>query len=679
MALIGLAVVADAACADAAASGRVASTPVVSVVSPASKGVVSLVACPPTKDSSRLAQGIIDKRCATRPGTKPYFFGTLTLTVVSSGGVGVSLRYVDSANGTETAVSRATGKISLLAPASTPEGVGPAPASAIPLRKGQPRVIVLGFTLPIGEPLADLDGTLLLSHSAVAIPVTAKLQPLGELEVEPSKLVLSVQRLTDAQVSVDLVGPGVADLLAGPTADSPQVRLGAGPDAPIATLALPSEASANPDRVTATLSLSAIPKPGKYVGDLLLSSTAPGSPHLSLEVDAHRSEWLALLLITIGALLGSVSQPLFTLVRRRAIMRDALQESLAAYCEAGKANPPIASWDISDLVGLGNARGRLQGAPAVLASIEEARSSSDLDDDNSRVLDLVARIQRWLRAEPAARRLRAIRDADPPPGQDRANLAWETSRTCLDTDLLLRAARREPPDAASADDLVARLLRQADWHSALRFAWTHAEDSLSVKDVRSLEGGDAASTAAPGVMSRTAAEQDLLSATLQDRLRAVNLTAPVAPVPPTPAGLHAPNWSASPNLFVGWATLDGPSYGQLVSEGRAPSRAVLSKPQWRPDLGRQLWSYTSGAVVTSMIAVAASLAYLPAAYSDTWGSTSDMLTAATAGLAGHIVIKWTALPYFQSRRLQATSAASAAAAPIVPDVATPPASTAGDP
>lgn len=367
--------------------------------------------------------------------------------------------------------------------------------------------------------------------------------------------------------------------------------------------------------------------------------------------------------------LGALSQPLFTLARRRGIMRSALHESINAY-KAVTGNP--VAWDISDLIGATQrSRGRLQGADAVLSSINEARSTTDLNEDNDRVLDLVARIQRWLRAEPAARRLQMVQAQDPPTGArpDRANLPWGASNTSLDTYMLLEAAKNEPPDAAWADDLVARLLRQAVWHHSLRYAWTHGDDSLSASDLKDLDG-QSQTASVPGVMSRTAAEQELLSAELDKRMRSISLDAGPMPLPPNPAPpLVEPTWTSSPDLFIGWATLDGPSFGQLVSQSRATGRALRSpsKPKDQPTFERSAWSWASGFIVVLVIIAAASLAYLPTAYSDTWGNTTDILTAITAGLAGHIVINWTALPLFQSRRLRlSTAAAASAAAPPQP-------------
>lgn len=88
-------------------------------------------------------------------------------------------------------------------------------------------------------------------------------------------------------------------------------------------------------------------------------------------------------------------------------------------------------------------------------------------------------------------------------------------------------------------------------------------------------------------------------------LHSLGASVPQLPEPPTPAGLTDVVWSASPNLFTGWATLDGKSHGQPVRQAAA-------------------WN--------------------------------DLVTAFVAGLVGHVVVKWAALPAFQSLRLRAQAA-----------------------
>jgi hypothetical protein len=114
------------------------------------------------------------------------------------------------------------------------------------------------------------------------------------------------------------------------------------------------------------------------------------------------------------------------------------------------------------------------------------------------------------------------------------------------------------------------------------------------------------------------------------------------------------NWAADANNFTGWATLDGPSYGQLVRQSMVTSRtysaAVLAKELQR--LGLDL----PFALVTAGVACAI---YLPTIYNDTWGTVPDMLTALLAGIGGPLIVKWAALPAFQSLRLRLSSTSTA--------------------
>jgi hypothetical protein len=648
--------------ADAASTGPAGP---VSVVGGANSLAIGLVGCPAG------SQGASGERCPASPkgsSAVAYVSGTVALTVVSSSDVLLSLQYVRTVDGSVTQLPGTSTDICLLAPVDTCAGM----AGPIQLSKRQPTVLVLRFAQAASKPSSDLDGTLVFSAAGVTstsktpaggpvISVTAATQAFGAIRIEPPTLVLS--NGADTTGTVDLVGPGLPALLSQPGLGMPKVRLGGGdPNGPVATLTLPASAAtrAEPDRVTATVSLSAFPSPGKYTGTLALSDTAPNPPTLSVEVDSHRSEWLAFGLLVGGVLVGALAQPLFTLIRRRSMMRSALHESVAAYKKV--CHQPVA-WDISDLVGQGR-RGRLQGAQAVRVSIGEARSTVDLDEDNDRVLNIVARIQRWLRAEPAARRLSGVVDQDPPATDDRVELPWSKSNTSLDSYILLEAARSEPPNADAADDVVARLLRQTEWHHALRFLWTQTGDNVSAADLEALDG-QGQTPAIPDVLTRTAADQDRLNAALRKRLRLLGVAPREVPSPLTPPGLVKPSWTASPDLFIGWATLDGPSYGQLRSQSRSTSRALLNRPRlpgW-PSIGRRAWSAVLGSAVVAVIVGVVSLSYLPTVYSATWGNMADILTAIAAGLGGHVVINWAALPLFQSHRLRAIAAAAPPATP----------------
>ncbi len=365
-------------------------------------------------------------------------------------------------------------------------------------------------------------------------------------------------------------------------------------------------------------------------------------PTVAIEVRAHRSIWIAFLLIFLGSVIGGLFGRFAALARRRELLRESLKESLAKYTPLEAARQ---GWSMEALLGPGPPweaeTTDLKGVRGLFRSIDRARSSGDLDDDTARVLDMVARLQRWLRLEPAIRRLRLVQVAIPVGAGWTGTYAWRA------TEELLAAARREPPDAAAADALVARILRHATWHHRFAVAWEAATTYTQRDMLMALDEANAATDA----LEVTPEQQDVLDVNLDTLLAAFGAPAAAIMNMPVPPG-DTVVWNASPNQFTGWATLDGKSYGQLVHEASAGSRAYnpLSLIQEIAKLGPLDF-------VASLVAVAfASLVYLPTVYSDTWGSLDDILTAITAGVLGHVAVKWAALPAFQSLRLRTGTA-----------------------
>jgi hypothetical protein len=513
--------------------------------------------------------------------------------------------------------------------------------STITLPARKTRALPLRFALPPGKPLASLNGTLVVDLAGVATPltVTAKVQELSPIAVEPPTVVIE-----HSTASVDLVGPGVRELLAHPDASPPSVRLRSGDHEVTATLKVPATHTAGaPDRATATVALSGDPYPGKYAGDLPIRSVLPGKPTVGVEVRAHRSIWLAFLFIFGGAFIGGLLGRLAALARRRELLRESLEESLAKY---GPLETTRQGWSMEALLGpqpWEADEDAIQGASGLLGSIQRGRSSADLDDDTARVLDMVARLQRWLRLEPAIRRLRLVQVEIPEGAGWTATYAWRA------TEELLAAARREPPNAEAADALVARILRHAIWHHRFAVAWAAASSYQERDRLKALDEANGATEA----LKVTPEQQDTLDIQLRTLLAAFGATAAAITNMPVPPG-EPVVWEASPNQFTGWATLDGKSYGQLVHEARAGSRAynplTLLKELRR--VGR-----LDGVATLAAVALAC-LVYLPTVYNDTWGNLTDILTAVTAGVLGHVAIKWAALPAFQSLRLRSPASAA---------------------
>ena len=525
----------------------------------------------------------------------------------------------------------------------------------------------LKVVLPSEGPLGALSGSLILGlngkDEGTPIPIKASPPKFDELSVNPESLTLNSDN-PDADVT--LSGADLVQFLRASRSQNPsgQIRSSGG-DATTATIELPTAKKVidegHPRLATATVTLSdSSPPPGKYTGKVPLSDLAKGVPSVEIDLHSHRCFGIMLLLIIVGVVVGGLLARLFSLAMRRSLLLRVLEESVAAYrvVRTSACGEPEA-WRMDDLFDedpltppeSANEQ-RLQGLPALRASIKQARSNKDLDEDAQRVLDMVTRIQRWLRVEPAARLLAAV-------GTERSDakvkkLAWDESQTVIDTAILLEMAKREPRDSKEADDLVRRLLEQAKWHHRFVCVWDAAAAGKSPKKVHQLVSDLAEKDNAE---VRKADVQDVLDARL-DALVAKIKPGQIPAFPKVEApkeasmrahGITPVNWDTGANNFTGWATLDGPSLGQL-SRRAATSARSLGSIDLRMEM--KALNRRSDAVLTFAAIGLASAAYGLTGYSDTWGSCEDMWKAALAGATGAVVIDWGAMPLFQSVRLR---------------------------
>jgi|GEM_PF-3590808 len=426
------------------------------------------------------------------------------------------------------------------------------------------------------------------------------------------------------------------------------------------------------------------PAAGKYAGKLVLPGLPSEAGSVDVALHAHDCPWLLFLIVLLGIVLTGIGSRLVTTAARRKRLKKVLEQTHAAYLHIRETGEKTRSWRLEDLLaedtGGGGAewgwwrrlggwlRGeetervtRLQGLPALEASIATARSSKDLDEDAERVLDMVARMQRWLRLEPVARRLTALA-AEKPKGKLKpsggAKLKWKATNTVRDTWVLLEMARREPKDSEKADDLVARLLFQMNWHTTMIALWDGVACGTTPPKV--VQALDQALGDTSKAESRTIEEQDDLAAKL-DREWRIHFKHRRPPEPPSidehtgECGITPVEWGASANLFTGWATLDEPSYGQLKSRAATSARTTyLPKPA---DLRHEI-GLLSGADIAWTLAIlaGASAAYTATTYSDTWGGWAAFASAFLAGALGKVTVNWAALPIFQSIRLRKAKA-----------------------
>lgn len=639
-----------------------AATPTLEVAGGVEARSVELRTCPSARGKAA-GVGTAPRGCQAEL-KRPYLGGRLTLLVSNPTAAAKELKV--SYRLDDTPVVSLPGKsrrVFLLGSGDA------APGSELRVKPGQALSLPIGFAVPAGEPAAAVDGKLVVAsddEKPLVVPVAGAVRTFKGITVSPATLPMDSEGGT---AEVTLAGAELVEYLRTHAAEAPTATLyGDGSDTTTATLELPSAEevaeSGNPSRAVATVTLSdASPAPGKYTGKLSLSDLSAESPSLTVELHSHRSLPLLVLLALLGVVVTGVGSRLVTTAARRRQLSAVLEQTWKAYRYV-LCHGSTASWRLEDMLGrdpcgeqAAPPKSRLQGLAALEQSIATARSGSDLDEDAGRVLDMIARMQRWLRVEPAARRLALVARLKPPASAKLNGTAWADSRTLRDTRTLLEMARREPADPEKADDLVARLLFQARLHNAVVAIWGAAVGNATLtRGLKALEKAVGEKSAA----SRSPAEQDALAARLDGVVADLpdgTTIPPIETIPGEPPDGELPNgisrvrWDASSNLFTGWATLDAPSYGQLSRQAATSARAL-----YMPGTGDLLHEVkqlrAADAYWTLAILAIASAAYGAAAYDDTWGSCQDLITAFLAGALGKVAVNWAALPIFQSLRLR---------------------------
>lgn len=621
----------------------------------------------PTDVDLAVAGGV----CPTGSDGKERRFqaGRTTIFPASPTATRLRVRYRPFADVRATVLRRGGGVVLLLARRAAdlrPVSEGARAAPVFPLRASTPRRLPIRVALAPGLDPSSLRGLLLLESRqgtgarrtrrtrTLAITAAPASPPpedpaLSDIVFQPSKLTVTTEDPSQETAEVTLLGDGLGDALArGPLESS--VRLRDGDSELIATIEVAKSEPGSPDRATGTVTFSGDPGPGKYADKLPLSDSSPASPVLDVEVSVRKNFIWALLLIYVGALIGGFLVKAALISRRRVLLQEAVDQSVTDYERVRRDGTPK-SWDLSDFLGdeldkpaPSTSVATLQGVSGIRTSLANARNDGDLDEDTERVLDLVARIQRWLRLEPAVRRLHMVAATERP--ETLGQLRWDATRAHRDSRQLATLAKREPLDVEEADDLVARVLRHAVWHHRFGEVWTaaHQRDDADLREKLKAVDGAAAEKSA---VTRTPAEQDDLEAKLD--LLISRYAVPVRDIvrPQDPPCVTPAKWSASPNLFTGWATLDGKSFGQLKDQAGAGRRGyslTAFLDTFKAMRGDLLPSFVTAAIMAAIYAVAV--------YDDTWGSCEDFVTAFVAGLTGKAVVNWAQLPTFQSLRLR---------------------------
>jgi hypothetical protein len=403
------------------------------------------------------------------------------------------------------------------------------------------------------------------------------------------------------------------------------------------------------------------PYAGSYTGTLPLSASAD-APTLSVTVLAHDAIVWALAAVGLGTALGGLLPLLGARARRRNLLRAYLQGVLIDYFAAAK-NDKLMEWTaLSKAIGSDERPWtstewvpipRLRGAAGLFSSIRSAQSDAELAQAQTEVGELSASVARWLELEPDVHALDEIYRT-PMPAIN--GIRWETTGTRRDSQYLLSNVEHNDPRSAGIAEKAQALQVQRVWHSQVAGAWQQlATSGLDVAHTGELLAKLQQITFATALAGRTADEWDKLRAALEDFLSdlkaarpsgELNESAPMAKfieelvpteVPPPARVRHALGVAWSPIRLIGTPL----ARGVRAVASRLPGSTTPSKLIAR--------AQRQGVLLSIVAASGAVLAYVLPVYTDTWGTLTDYLTAVGAGFGAQAIVRWAALPIFESR------------------------------
>jgi hypothetical protein len=440
-----------------------------------------------------------------------------------------------------------------------------------------------------------------------------------------------------------------------------------------------SSAQRGPTAV-ATISVSNIPNPGKYSGDVAINPTATPPQAIATTVDAQDALIWPLIVLLLGAALGAVLTRRHDVRRGARLLRAALADAIAPYLKERKDRDQLRPnrFYLNDLLNPGDASQQPsfhfwnhiwhrppQSEPKVPVlyrrtyRVKRTDELTQLADDIQEVID---RFTRWTKLNISFHLLHEAVSGM------RTNLPVRN-----DGDRLLDLVEQPPADDAMAEDWVRRIVDHARLVATYRDvarryderekAWRDKHTSVDPSMIYGHPSSD--------VLTRTP-EQTLTQEL--DLLRAQRLLRRWRDIPDDPTAKPPPqvhlrglarDLGEEDVAFAAGFTFPG---SQLATRLVHPLILRLRSPEHIRRVVRQRdWA------VFWLIAVLTALAYLlPFYVGKDYGSVTDYLAAFAAGATVPTAINWALYPPSRSTTAPATSpapgdaTAATAATPALP-------------
>ncbi len=520
----------------------------------------------------------------------------------------------------------------------------------------------------------------------VAVPVTARVQALGDVRFDPTTVVIRLSKACavfscgTSSAAVQLYGAGVGRLIATTTASTRILGTLSHEDRSL-SVALEG-IKGDPNRVDAatarvTLVGHGVPRVGKYTGVLAISHLLADSPSVKVEVDSRVWELWAVLLVAGGVLLAGLVFQVLPLWRRRRSVRKAvsgraeeLHRTLGGLPEALRHSAVgIAvgrAAELHDDKTLPNyLRLSAEDPSSILTAARWARNQEEMAEVVKVAGEFVTISDLWAVALEQLEKLDAklaSLDSENPPG-------WSASPEAEEA----RKARDAALSGSPRDLLTTSLGR----YLALVEAWELKRtlvDVLPASDAHLARDIDFSEQSRAPYIELDRSYQRVLDASLGnaiDRLEALRgkasdsavlgrIDSVPEPLPATILEPAAESMVADPYLVVSMAaqqTAPSPT-GDASAVGAGPAVPAASSlaeatrygaaHAVKPSLGALLDVRVSSWLVTFGVVIVTSLAYTATIYNNTCGTFDDLVGALGAGFIGRVTLNWALLPIFDS-------------------------------
>jgi hypothetical protein len=555
--------------------------------------------------------------------------------------------------------------------------------------------VALVVGLPASADPDSVDGTLvihavnsrLVPHGAPALlPIVASELDLSSVRAVPSSVALHTsawlpggRSASGTEADLDLRGLGVQALPASHHLNGRALLHSSDGQTVLAQVTVRREFGER----RPVLRLLGVAQAGTYSGTVPISSSAQ-APSLSVTLTARDAIVWTLAAVALGAFLGGLLPLLGKRARKRNFLRAKLEGSLIEYLRLKRRDslmhwtglsieigPDPAPWTSTKWL----AQPALRGAAGLFSELHWARSEEELDKIKPKIDQLMLRIEAWIRLQPKVRELNKTARQEYPPIAGRS---WSSTNTSKVSTALWQQVAWSEIAADQAKEKAQELQEQTEWHREVAGAWQRLaeawdalenaarEDLLSrLLELTSSDtprvGSDGAA-GAPEPHAALAAFQDDLA---RERVKVRKAIAVVLRrmLSVTRSGHEVRLLGMlDPLRKLSRRTLE------TLHVSRRSTARVRTRPR-RARVRRTLRGFTSrvgrvrsaparrmaaarrqDVMLSIVAALGAMLVYALQIYTSTWGSLIDYLTAIASGFGAQGVVRWAALPLFESLR-----------------------------